>query len=268
MSKNQTNFNDKGLLVNSQLFRIIFLAFSLLTVGMAPAAAALYTASYGTAQPQSSNCDDCVDGPVAFPGAAQNLNFFGNTYTGLYVGSNGFVTFGVGNSSYGGAALPIETAAPMIAGQFMDLDSFNDPGSNVYVNNSTPGQLIVTWENMGRCCGAYATRSTFQLVIRSDQFVIPPGEGQIGFYFGSINEPGPASAGFGDGLAASNPGEQSIYSGNPSLYSNHAPVWFTLGAGGVPVVPVTVPTLSEWAMITFAMLIVGFGVYQRRRRQF
>ena len=31
--------------------------------------------------------------------------------------------------------------------------------------------------------------------------------------------------------------------------------------------PAPVPTLSEWAMITFAMLIVGFGVYQQRRRQ-
>lgn len=28
-----------------------------------------------------------------------------------------------------------------------------------------------------------------------------------------------------------------------------------------------VPTLSEWAMITFALLIVGFGIYQQRRRQ-
>jgi hypothetical protein len=28
-----------------------------------------------------------------------------------------------------------------------------------------------------------------------------------------------------------------------------------------------VPTLSEWALISFAMLIVGFGVYQQRRRQ-
>ncbi len=28
-----------------------------------------------------------------------------------------------------------------------------------------------------------------------------------------------------------------------------------------------VPTLSEWAMITVAMLIVGFGIYQQRRRQ-
>lgn len=33
-----------------------------------------------------------------------------------------------------------------------------------------------------------------------------------------------------------------------------------------PVVPV--PTLSEWALITFAMLIAGFGIYHQRRRQF
>jgi hypothetical protein len=31
--------------------------------------------------------------------------------------------------------------------------------------------------------------------------------------------------------------------------------------------PAPVPTLSEWAMISFAMLIAGFGVYQQRRRQ-
>jgi hypothetical protein len=31
--------------------------------------------------------------------------------------------------------------------------------------------------------------------------------------------------------------------------------------------PVPAPTLSEWAMIMFAMLIVGLGVHQQRRRQ-
>ena len=31
--------------------------------------------------------------------------------------------------------------------------------------------------------------------------------------------------------------------------------------------PAPVPTLSEWAMISFALLIVGFGIYQQRRRQ-
>lgn len=29
---------------------------------------------------------------------------------------------------------------------------------------------------------------------------------------------------------------------------------------------VVVPTLAEWAMISFALLIMGFGVYQQRRR--
>ncbi len=36
-------------------------------------------------------------------------------------------------------------------------------------------------------------------------------------------------------------------------------------SGSTPATPV--PTLSEWALIAFASLIVGFGVYQQRRRQ-
>ena len=34
-----------------------------------------------------------------------------------------------------------------------------------------------------------------------------------------------------------------------------------------PFVPAPVPTLSEWAMISFALLIAGFGIYQQRRRE-
>jgi hypothetical protein len=215
--------------------RWILFSITVFVASVGPANAALYTASYGAVLPSSSNCDDCFDGPQAFPGSGQSINFFGSIYSDLYVGSNGYVTFGTGQIGFTPSPLNVQTLAPMIAGEFTDLDSQNDAGSNVYVNNSTPGQLIVTWEAMGPCCGTpFTSLSTFQLVIRSDQFVIPPGEGQIGFFFGPITETQPASAGFGDGLLASNPGEQSIYSGDPSVYSNHAPIWFTLGAGGVP----------------------------------
>jgi hypothetical protein len=31
--------------------------------------------------------------------------------------------------------------------------------------------------------------------------------------------------------------------------------------------PASVPTLSEWSLISFAMLVLGVGVYQQRRRQ-
>lgn len=45
-------------------------------------------------------------------------------------------------------------------------------------------------------------------------------------------------------------------------------ITWTPGVTTPVAVPAPVPTLSEWAMITFAMLIAGFGIYQQRRRQF
>jgi IPTL-CTERM motif len=248
----------------------VLMAFSLALVGATPAAAALYTTSYGTLQTNSSDCDDCFDGPVAFPGTAQSINFFGTTYGSLFVGSNGYVTFGAGATSYTSSPLNTQAIAPMIAGEYTDLDSRNDASSNVYVNNSTPGQLIITWENMGHYNQNYSVRSTFQLVVRSDQFgPIPSGEGQIGFFFSTITDGATASAGFGDGLAAVNPGEVSIYSGPASSFSNHAPLWFTL-SGGVPVTPgaTPVPALSEWGMILLAggMGMLGLAILRRRAR--
>jgi hypothetical protein len=254
-----------------RLLHGVLFAFSLALAGATPAVAALYTTSYGTLQPTSSDCDDCFDGPVAFPGTAQSINFFGTTYGSLFVGSNGYVTFGTGASNYTSVPLNIQTVAPMIAGEFTDLDSRSDASSNVYVNNSTPGQLIITWENMGHYSINYSVRSTFQLVVRTDQFgPIPSGEGQIGFFFSTITDSATASAGFGDGLAAINPGEVSIYSGAAaSGFSNHAPLWFTL-SGGVPVTPgaTPIPTISDWGMILLAgaMGLLGLAILRRRAR--
>lgn len=246
----------------------IFCTLSLALAGVTPAFGALYTASFGTVQPISSDCDDCFDGPVAFGGAAQSINFFGATYSDLFVGSNGYVTFGAGATSFSSSPLDTQTVGKMIAGEFTDLDSRSDATSNVYANNSTPGQLIVTWEMLGHFPTDYSVRSTFQLVIRSDQFVIPAGEGQIGFFFGTITDGATASAGFGDGLAAVNPGEQSIYSGPASSFSDHAPLWFNLGAGGVPITPTAtvVPTLSAWGGILLTGLLGLFGLGTLRRR--
>lgn len=250
----------------------IFCTLSLALAGVTPAFGALYTASFGTVQPISSDCDDCFDGPVAFGGVAQSINFFGAAYSDLFVGSNGYVTFGAGATSYSSSPLNTQTVGKMIAGEFTDLDSRTDTASNVYVNNSTPGQLIVTWEMLGHYSTDYSVRSTFQLVIRSDQFVIPAGEGQIGFFFGTITDAftdsDAASAGFGDGLAAINPGEQSIYSGDASSFSDHAPLWFNLGAGGVPITPTAtvVPTLSAWGGVLLTGLLGLFGLGTLRRR--
>lgn len=247
----------------------LFLSFGLIQGALA----ALFISSpsdFGTVLSDESNCDDCSSGPYFF-GAGHDLEFFGNTYDALYVSSNGYVTFGGGHSAYSSQPLDTQSIAPMIAGLFTDLDSSSDADSQVFVNTSVPGQIVVTWYRMGIWPQLYSGRATFQLVIRSDQSPIPSGEGQIGFFYDAVTFDRNASAGFGDGLSDVNPGEVAFHTQAPaSDLNNAAPRWYNL-SGGVPVTPPTiavtpVPTLSQWAMILLSfMLLVAGGLVQWRQ---
>lgn len=233
-----------------------------LVLAAATSHAALYTSSFGANAGGPSDCDDCYSGPWSF-GAGQSINFFGNNYGGLYVGSNGYVTFGAGATSFSTNPLNIQTIAPMIAGSYTDLDSRDDGASNVYVNTSTPGQIIATWDGLGHYSRNYSVRSLFQLVIRSDQSLIPAGEGQIGFFYGEITDGSSTSAGFGDGLGAINPGEVAFASLVPgSSLSNNAPRWYNL-ENGVPD-PVSVPEPGSMALLGLGMS--GLAFLRRRKK--
>lgn len=224
----------------------------LLATSVTAAHATLFTGSFGTLLAAESNCDDCSSGQYAF-GAGHDINFFGTTYSGLYTGSNGYVTFGGGASSFSSIPLNTQAIRPMIAGLFTDLDSRSDAASNVYLNDSTAGQLIITWQGMGHYSQNYGVRSTFQLVVRSDQFAAPAGEGQIGFFYDSVTDGSIASAGFGDGLAAINPGEVSFYSNAPaSGLSNSSPRWYTVNEG--------IPTENHGVPEPASLLLVGAGL--------
>ncbi len=193
----------------------------------------LYTTSFGTELAAPSDCDDCFAGPIAFPGG-QSLTYFGATYSGLFVGSNGYVTFGQGAANYVAQPLDSQTIGPMVAGLFTDLDSRNDAASRVFVNAQTPGQIIVTWVDMGHFSVDYRVRSTFQLVIRSNQFAVPANEGRLGFFYSRISDAFDAAAGFGDGLITIAAGERSFYFGPGTGLSNSAPRWFALSTTGNP----------------------------------
>jgi hypothetical protein len=229
---------------------------------IAPAQASLYTATYGTQLAGRSNCDDCFAGPIAFTGTGQSVNFFGHTYSAVYVGSNGYITFGSGQSSFSTQPLDTQTIASMIAAFYTDLDARGDDASNVYINTDTEGEIVVTWQNMGHFSGNYSVRSTFQILLRSDQLASGAGLDQIGIFYGDVTDERQVSAGFGDGLAEKNGGEVAFASfvAGSSL-SNNAPRFYALNGG----VPVDVPEPASLALL--GMGGAALAALRRRRKQ-
>lgn len=93
---------------------------------------------------------------------SNGLDMFGTNYTTLYMGSNGYVTFGSGYSGYIPSGIDTFTRSPMIAGQFDDLytgagtRNISDgagAGTSLNTHNmyyySTSDMLVFTWDNVG-----------------------------------------------------------------------------------------------------------------------
>lgn len=224
----------------------------------------LSTTSFGY-----SRNDDSFFGPVSL---GFSFNFFGNTYTQLYINNNGNVTFGGGESSFSSAPLNNYAGGmPMIAPFFADVDTRNGASGLVYLNNSVANQLIITWDAVGYFDNQANLLNSFQLVIRGPGYSVPSGEGQIGFYYKTMDWDrdqfsAVGTAGFGDGLAAVNAGEVSISGSqtagfNNTLENNH--YWFTLSEGGVPAA--SVPEPGTWGAIGVAG-VAGLVTWLRRRK--
>ncbi|WP_342769827.1 nidogen-like domain-containing protein, partial [Sphingorhabdus wooponensis] len=92
---------------------------------------------------------------------SSGLDMFGTNYTTVYMGSNGYVTFGSGYSGYVPSGIDGFTRSPMIAAQFDDLytgagtrNIADGAGSGTSLNShnmyyySTPDMLVFTWDNV------------------------------------------------------------------------------------------------------------------------
>jgi hypothetical protein len=148
----------------------------------------------GCAESQLARNDDLSSAPVSigFP-----VNFFGQTYTTLFVNNNGNVTFDEALSTYTPFNL-LSTTRVIIAPFFGDVDTRDLASGVVTYGHDVLGQNAVfcaNWLDVGYYAAHSDKRNSFQLLLieRQDQ---NPGDFDIMFNYGQIQwETGDASEG-------------------------------------------------------------------------
>ena len=192
--------------------------------------------------------DDGFSGPINL---GFSLNFFGTSYTQFWANNNGNISFGGGISDFTPVG-PTGASQPVISPFFADVDTRNTLSGVMRLRTDIPNQIIVTWDQVGYFNANGDKLNSFQLVLRGPGFAVPAGEGQIGFFYKSMQwETGdasggtggfggdPAAVGFGNGA-----GDGQVLAGSTengiSGVVNNSHIWFTLD-NGVPI-PVPPPT--------------------------
>lgn len=104
---------------------------------------------------------------TAFP---SGLTFFGQRFTSMYVNNNGSVTFGGATGTYTPERFPV-LGNRMIAPFWADVDTRGGgrPQRNGVYWDVRPGQVVVTWHNVGFYASDNSLENTFQLVIISNE---------------------------------------------------------------------------------------------------
>jgi hypothetical protein len=197
--------------------------------------------SPGIGDPTGQN-DDGFSGPINL---GFTLDLFGTNYTQFFIDNNGNVSFGAGIPAFTPSG-PTVASQPIISPFFADVDTRNPASGVIMLNTSIPNEVIVTWPGVGYYNQNADLLDTFQLVLRGPGSAIPPGQGQIGFYYttmqwetgdasGGANGFGgtPAAVGFGDGAGNGQVLQGSTANGISSIVNDEF-IWFNLSASGVP----------------------------------
>ncbi len=152
-------------------------------VGTVIAVTAVFEENIGTFV---SSCDDCYYlFTLPFP-----FTYYGQTWTQVYVGTNGYLTFGSGDSEYT-ETLPDFNRLPRIAAFFDDLYGRSTGG--LYVNSSIPGRFVVTHQTVQHY--SFGGSNTLQITIFADGRIQFAYRGITALTTGSITgiTPGPGS---------------------------------------------------------------------------
>lgn len=132
------------------------------TIQLIPAS---FITNYGTLVTRCDDCNFSYTLPFAFP-------FYGTARSTVFAGSNGYLTFNGGDSTFTENLTAFNTL-PRISAFFDDLfpGPSSDPTSGMYVNNTLPGQFIVTYLKDPHY-GTSAPYNTLQIQLYSDGRII------------------------------------------------------------------------------------------------
>ncbi|HYK03237.1 MAG TPA: Ig-like domain-containing protein [Thermoanaerobaculia bacterium] len=125
-------------------------------VGTIVAAESVFEENIGTFV---SSCDDCFFSrtlPFSFP-------YYGTNRTQVFVGTNGYVTFTNGDSTYV-ETLPDFNRLPRIAAFFDDL--YGRTTGGLYINDTLPGRFVVTYKTVQHF--SFGGSNTLQIILFSD----------------------------------------------------------------------------------------------------
>ncbi len=102
--------------------------------------------------------DDSQEVPLPFA-----FNFCGTLYTSVWVGSNGFVTFGQGNTDFSESAADLQSGPPRIAPLWDDL---NPSAGGTVDAAEISGNFVISWNNIPEF--GTTNSNTFVLTLRPD----------------------------------------------------------------------------------------------------
>jgi len=223
----------------------------LISSGMVAIAILLFTGS------ANATTIPLTDDDTANVGLGFSFDFFGTSYSSIWVNSNGSITFGAGDPDWTESVGEFLDAPPRIGGVWDDLNP--QQGGTVDATGDAT-QMVVSWIGVPEFFDTGS--NNFDITIRSD--------GTISINFGAMTLTD-GIVGISDGLLGPDPGETD-FSATGGTYSNTVTRYehFTFGGefdlvgSQLNFVNVNVPEPGTLALLGIGL--AGMGLARRRRK--
>jgi VCBS repeat-containing protein len=141
--------------------------------------------------------DDNSSGAINFTSVfgSAGLDFFGTSYTSLFVNNNGNITFRAPSSTFTPATISAGLNNPIIAPFWADVDT-RGHGAVYYDLDSADGVMTITWDNVGYYSFGTNKLDSFQLVLINEG----NGNFDIEYRYGNIQWTTGSASGGSNGL--------------------------------------------------------------------